>query len=183
MSLFGKITFDYSLLNPIIMETSTPLIAAFADLVTSLLLLLFLYTSVSKFLDYDKFVFQMRLAPFPLMKTLAPILGWLMPIIEILICIGLAAGFFYGKLKINALYSSVILLIIFDIYIGTMLLSGSNLPCTCGEIISQMGWGQHLLFNAFFIITGIISISIFNKKQSFDNDLYYKNTDKNLSRA
>jgi uncharacterized membrane protein YphA (DoxX/SURF4 family) len=153
------------------MKISTSLKNAFADLIGALLLLLFIYTSVSKFLDYDKFVFQMRLSPVPLMKILAPILGWLMPFIEVLIAIGLAAGFFYDNLKIKALYSSVMLLIIFEIYIGIMLLSGSNLPCTCGGIISQMGWEQHLLFNAFFIIAGIISLSFLNKMQSSDNDL------------
>ncbi|MGF7079729.1 MauE/DoxX family redox-associated membrane protein [Mucilaginibacter sp. UYCu711] len=155
----------------------------FTTLIISLLMLLFIYTSVSKFLDYDKFVFQMRLAPVPLMKILAPALGWLVPGIEMLIAIGLAAGFFYPNLRIMALYSSVILLIIFEIYIGTMLLSGSHLPCTCGGIISKMGWQQHLLFNAFFIITGIISIRFLPKKKLSINDLYTQTPYKDLSRA
>lgn len=153
------------------MKISTSLKTAFADLIVALLLLLFIYTSASKFLDYDKFVFQMRLAPVPLMKTVAPILGWLMPLIEILIAVALSTGFFYDNLKIKALYSSVILLIVFDIYIGTMLLSGSQLPCTCGGIISKLGWQQHLIFNTFFIVAGTMSARYLDKKQLSKNDL------------
>ena len=125
----------------------------------------------------------MRLAPVPLIKTLAPILGWFIPVIEILIAFGLAAGFFDDTIKINALYSSIMLLIIFEIYIGSMLLSGSHLPCTCGGIISKMGWQQHMLFNAFFIVTGIMSIRFLKKKQLFKNNLSTHHSYKDLSRA
>jgi hypothetical protein len=165
------------------MKISTSLKAAFADLISALLLLLFIYTSVSKFLDYDKFVFQMRLAPVPLMQTLAPILGWLMPVVEILIAIALAAGFFYYNFKIIGLYSSVILLIIFEIYIGTMLLSGSHLPCTCGGIVSQMGWKQHLSFNAFLIIGCIFSLKYLKIDKTSGLNKNLPDTFKILSRA
>jgi len=121
---------------------------------TGLLVLLFAYTATSKFLDYDKFVFQMRLAPLPVMKSAAPVLGWLMPVIEILI----AAGLLTSRLRLKALYAAVILLFVFECYIAGMLLTGQHLPCTCGGIVSSMSWKQHLLFNAAFIIAGIIAI-------------------------
>jgi putative oxidoreductase len=129
-----------------------------ANIVSVLLLLLFTYTATSKFLDYDRFVFQMKLAPVPLMKWVAPILGWLIPAIETLLVVGITTCFFIPKVKVISLYASVVLLSAFEIYIAIMLLSGSQLPCTCGGIISQMGWGQHLLFNAFFIAMGFISV-------------------------
>lgn len=130
----------------------------FKELVPILLILLFSYTATSKFLDFHKFVFQMSLAPVPLMKTFAPILGWVVPTLEFLIITTLAIGFFYPTIKKGGLYASVLLLIVFEIYIATMLLSGSHLPCTCGGIISTMGWTQHLWFNGFFIIAGTLSI-------------------------
>lgn len=130
------------------------------------LLLLFVYTSASKFLDYEKFVFQMQLAPVPLMKLFAPFLGWVVPLIEMIISICLALGFFYSFIQIRALYVSVILLTFFEVYISSMLLSGSNLPCTCGGIVSQLGWGQHLFLNAFFVIGGILSIKYLKKHTS-----------------
>jgi len=123
-----------------------------------LLCLLFVYTSASKFLDYDKFVFQMRLAPVPLMKILAPALGWLVPAVEFILAVALAVGMFIPAIKIKALQASIFLLVAFEIYIAIMLLSGSHLPCTCGGIISKMGWKQHLLFNGFFILASSLSI-------------------------
>jgi hypothetical protein len=121
---------------------------------TGLLVLLFSYTATSKFLDQELFVFQMRLAPLPLMIAAAPILGWLVPSIEMLIAIGLLINSF----RLKALYASVILLVLFEFYIIGMLLSGHQLPCTCGGIISTMNWKQHLLFNALFIFIGLTTI-------------------------
>src|SRR5260221_2287746 len=134
-----------------------------ANIVSVLLLLLFIYTATSKFLDYDKFVFQMKLAPVPFMKWTAPILGWLIPVIETLLVLGITTGFFIPKVMINALHASVMMLSMFEVYVACMLLSGSKLPCTCGGLIAQMGCGQHLLFNAFFILTGILSIRLLQK--------------------
>jgi hypothetical protein len=138
---------------------------------------------MSKFLDYDKFVFQMRLAPVPLMKIFASFLGWVVPAIEMVIAISLTVGFFYPAIKTKGLYASVMLLSTFEIYIGIMLLSGSDLPCTCGGIISNMGWKEHLFFNAFFIIGGILSIKYLQKhKASGLNELGLDEC-KTLSRA
>lgn len=136
------------------------------EIVPILLIVLFAYTATSKFLDYDKFVFQMSLAPVPLMIVLASVLGWVVPVIEMVIAISLAVGFFNPSIKTKGLYTSVILLSAFEIYIAIMLMSGSHLPCTCGGIVSQMGWKQHLFFNAFFIINGILSIKYLQKHKA-----------------
>jgi hypothetical protein len=135
----------------------------FVYTVCLMLFLLFVYTATSKFLDFDKFVFQMRLAPVYFMSTAAPFIGWIIPTIEIVIAITLAAGLLYPRLLQIALYGSVTLLAIFEFYIAAMLLSGSHLPCTCGGIISSIGWTEHLFFNAFFIIIGAVSINILRK--------------------
>lgn len=117
------------------------------DICIAMIVLLFAYTAVSKLLDYQRFVFQMRLAPLPLMRTIAPVLGIVMPVIELMIVLGLLFKLF----RLKALYATVALLAAFEVYITGMMLTGRHLPCTCGGIISEMGWGQHLLFNAVFI--------------------------------
>jgi putative oxidoreductase len=132
----------------------------------ALVFFLFAYTASSKFFDMHKFVFQMSLAPLPLMKTLAPTLGWLVPSIEILICLAIVGGIYYYRYQMLALYTTVVLMTTFAVYIGLMLLTHSKLPCTCGGIISSLGWGEHLLLNAFFIIAGILSISYLKKNQT-----------------
>jgi putative oxidoreductase len=122
----------------------------------SLIVLLFVYTSASKFLDYPKFVFQLRLAPLPMMITLAPVIGWLVPLAELLVPLGLLTE----KYRLKALFATVALLILFEFYITAMLLTGKHLPCTCGGIISTLGWKQHLLFNALFILIAVTAICI-----------------------
>lgn len=124
------------------------------DIAAILFIILFAYTSTSKFLDRELFVFQIRLAPLPLMITLAPLLGWLIPLIEAALVITLSIS----KYRLRGLYASVILMVLFEIYIIAMLLSGSHLPCTCGGIISTMTWKQHLPFNAIFILIGTVAI-------------------------
>jgi hypothetical protein len=148
-----------------------------------LLCLLFVYTSASKFLDYDKFVFQMRLAPVPLMKTLAPLLGWLVPTVELILAIVLAVGMFSPTIKIKALQTSLFLLLTFEVYITIMLLSGSHLPCTCGGIISAMGWKQHLFFNASFILGTFLSIRYLKKQKASPPTESGRDEFKILSRA
>jgi putative oxidoreductase len=117
-----------------------------------LLILLFGYTAVSKILEYDKFVFQLKLVQMPAVALLAPLLGILIPVIELVIVWMLCKD----NLRIKGLYASFLLLLVFEIYITTMLLTGEKLPCTCGGIISQMGWKTHLVFNAVFMIISIL---------------------------
>jgi putative oxidoreductase len=132
-----------------------------ADSCLALLLLLFSYTAISKLLDYHRFVFQMKLAPLPFMKMMAPFLGWLLPMMEGLLVLAL----FFTRYRLKGLYAAVALLLVFEIYITGMLLSGLDLPCTCGGIISKLSWKQHLVFNALFIIISIIPLVILEKQK------------------
>ena len=148
-----------------------------ADIGAALLLLLFSYAAISKLLDYHRFVFQMKLAPLPLMKMMAPLFGWLLPMMEGLVVFAL----FFTRYRLKGLYAAVTLLLVFEIYITGMLLSGLDLPCTCGGIISKLSWKQHLVFNALFIIIGIIPIIHLEKqKPGYQPG---EITSKNISRA
>ncbi|RZK42694.1 MAG: hypothetical protein EOO90_06545 [Pedobacter sp.] len=116
-----------------------------------LLFMLWSYAAVSKIADYNRFVQQMQLAPVPLMKAFGPTLGWFVPLIELILAYLLSKE----KLRRLALWLSFGLLLIFEIYISGMLLSGLELPCTCGGLISKLGWRQHLFFNATFMLISL----------------------------
>jgi len=147
------------------------------DLCIALILLLFTYSSISKFLDLKNFIFQMYRAPLPLMKIMAPVLGWLIPAIESLIVIGL----FSNRFRLRALYASFALLVLFELYITGMILSGLHLPCSCGGVIAQMSWKEHIPFNAFFI--ALTFYAIYEIKASGDQDKNKEKKFKELSRA
>jgi uncharacterized membrane protein YphA (DoxX/SURF4 family) len=117
-----------------------------------LLVLLWGYAGFSKLADYGRFVEQMQLAPVPLMKHLAPLLGIAVPVAElVLVCLLFSEGF-----RKTGLWLSFFLLLAFTVYISLMLLSGLRLPCTCGGLISKLGWRQHLFFNAFFMLISLL---------------------------
>lgn len=121
-------------------------------------IILFSYTAVSKLLDYEKFVFQMRLAPVPFMKTMAPVIGRVLPWIELALVVML----YKEKTRLLAYKASFVLMVLFEIYITWMKVvsvrTGITLPCTCGGILSRMGWEQHLFFNASVIVLLLLSI-------------------------
>jgi len=153
-------------MNQISMTNSGKIKTLAGEIITGLLLLLFAYTATYKVIDNELFVFQMRLAPFPYMVRLAPFFGWLIPGVELMIAFGLV----FARYRLKSLYVSVILLVVFEIYIATMMFSGSHLPCTCGGIIATMSWKAHLLFNAACIFLGIFAIKQYKKNHN-DNSL------------
>ena len=132
------------------------------------MMLLFSYTAVNKLLEYKSFVFQMQLAPVPMMKWLAPILGWLVPLTELVLTLGL----YLTRTRVIALVGSLILMIAFEGYIIWMKLTGLDLPCTCGGIISAMGWTTHLIFNATIIVLIAVALTLWKTVVNNKKALY-----------
>lgn len=123
------------------------------DIVVLLLVILFLYTAVSKFVDFDSFARDLNSQPFP--NSLTPILKWILPILEI----GIAITLFFERTKRIGLYMSLTLMSLFTIYTALVLFNFfDDVPCSCGGVITHLTWTQHLIFNLFFVI--IISIAI-----------------------
>lgn len=117
-----------------------------------LLLMLWAYAAVSKIAAYDQFVEQMKLAPVPFIHLLGPFLAWFVPLIELI----LVWLLFKDKLRQLGLWLSFFLLLAYEFYIVTMLLSGLELPCTCGGLIAKMQWKEHLVFNAIYMVIALL---------------------------
>lgn len=134
--------------------------------ITLFVSLLFVYTAVDKLLDYGKYVAQMQMIPFPLLKAAAPALGLAVPLAELAV-VGLL---FADRMRKTGLIAALAVMVSFEIYIGAMLLSGVYLPCSCGGIISTMGWPQHLVFNA--VVITLLALAIYwyrSSKTEIDN--------------
>ncbi|WP_256006817.1 MauE/DoxX family redox-associated membrane protein [Pedobacter deserti] len=117
----------------------------------AMITLLFCYTAASKLMDYEKFVFQMQLSPFLIVKEFANVWAWLVPTVEVIVVFALLTD----RWRRLGLVTTILLLSIFQIYIGLMLLSKAQLPCTCGGVLSILGWDAHLIFNFAFIFLAI----------------------------
>src|SRR5450432_3620534 len=124
------------------------------ELIASLLILLFLYAGVSKFLAFDRHIHDMYNQPLP--HFMRPFLVWGVPFLEIAISIALI----FEPSRMIGLYASLILMALFTLYTGFVLFHFfSYIPCSCGGVIRKLTWGQHMVFNLFFVglaLTGIV---------------------------
>lgn len=122
--------------------------------VSALLILLFLYASLSKFMDFKTFTGEMNNQPLP--NSWTPFLVWFIPCTEIAISVALI----FERTRLLGFYASLVLMGLFTIYTLVILLHFfSYVPCSCGGIIKRLTWQQHLVFNLFYVgvaITGLI---------------------------
>jgi putative oxidoreductase len=127
--------------------------------IAALLILLFLYASVSKFLDFKTFTDQMNNQPLP--RSWKPFLIWGIPFLEVAI----SAALLLEKTRLTALYVSLFLMILFTIYTGIILLHFfPYIPCSCGGVIQKLTWRQHLVLNVFFVALAALGIRLQRSK-------------------
>lgn len=117
------------------------------EVICSAFIFLFAYTAISKILEFD--TFKSVLSRSPLIGQMNSWVAWMLPGIELFICIFL----FIPSLRRIGLYFSLAIMSVFTLYILYMILFSSHLPCSCGGVISKMSWNQHLAFN--IILTGL----------------------------
>ena len=135
-------------------------ISYFPDTVIGMFIALFLYTAVSKILDYHSFYATMNIMP--LLKGRAFILAPAVIISEIIIsCI-----LMIPTLRLWGLYFSFALMFAFTVYLMFAVAKGYSLPCSCGGVLRQLSWKQHVLFNIAFIILAMSGI-LSNLKQKY----------------
>ncbi len=138
--------------------------------IAALLILLFLYASLSKFLDFKTFTGEMNNQPLP--NSWTPFLVWFIPCTEI--AISLALLFEYTRML--GLYASLLLMSLFTVYTITILLHFfSYVPCSCGGIIKRLTWRQHLVFNLFFVALSVLGI-ILQRRKHFKSILITQNS-------
>ena len=130
--------------------------ANFKAFISYFFILLFCYAAISKIMDFEKFQIQMKDSP-----LLTPFSEFL-PLFIIAVELFLVGLLCYQKTQNIGLLGSFILMLIFTVYIGIMLVTSENLPCSCGGILEKMTWTQHLYFNIGTIL--ITFALVLNKK-------------------
>ncbi|MFD2101415.1 MauE/DoxX family redox-associated membrane protein [Flagellimonas iocasae] len=123
-----------------------------------LLTLLFVYTAVGKLIDLD--TFQWRLARMPYISSFTSLISWGLPFLELVI----AGLLWLPRYQIIALYGSLFLLASFTLYIALVLRYSDSIPCSCGGVISALGWTDHILLNVFFMTLSLLGI-LWSKKR------------------
>ena len=124
------------------------------SVIAALLILLFVYTAVSKMMAPADFKGQLALQALP--GAIKPLLFWLLPVLEL----AAAAALSFNATRLAGFWLSAFLMLAFTAYVLLVLLRVfGKVPCACGGVISSLGWKGHLLFNLFFLllsVTGLI---------------------------
>jgi len=146
----------------------------FVKIVSYFFILLFIYAGISKLLDFEDF--QVQIAQSPLLSAYAGTVAYLTIIIELII----VSILIFPKTRTIGLYFSLGLMSAFTAYIYFILEYSEFVPCSCGGILENMGWRQHLFFNALCVFIGILAIAIseisINKKPViYPHHIFYHN--------
>lgn len=129
------------------------------EVICFLFIALFVYAATSKLIDYQKF--QIQLGQSPLLTAFAGLVAWIIPVTEIGISIMLA----WPKLRLTGLYLAFGLMVVFTGYIIAITRFSDYVPCSCGGVLQNMSWNEHLAFNIGFVLLSLIGILLHSAPQ------------------
>lgn len=133
------------------------------EIITLLYIILFLYTGISKIIDYP--IFKEQIAASEILSPISKPLAITIPLIEFALVVLLVIP----KWRLKGLYASTILMTMFTIYVVSILSFSKELPCSCGGVISELSWGQHIVFNCAFITMGMVAIALEKKVEKLNH--------------
>lgn len=142
----------------------------FLEVIVLLFILLFVYAAVTKLIDHENFSIQIAQSPF--LTSISVFVVWFIPLVELTIALLLIIPGF----RLLALYASLGLMTLFTAYIIAILYSGSKIPCSCGGVLENLGWSEHLIFNSSFLLLALVGTLLYEHSQStkFDKRQYSK---------
>ena len=123
----------------------------YIEIVVALYVLLFLYTAIMKIKDIPFFIGSMTHTP--VLRPYATLLAGMIPAMEIAIAVLLIIP----RTRHYGLLTGTGLMGIFTLYVAFILATMKELPCSCGGVIQQLNWKEHLIFNSGFLLAGILA--------------------------
>jgi hypothetical protein len=128
----------------------------FVEATCTLFVILFFYTAVSKIIDFSMFYRTLHDSRFKLVGKAAPVLVVAVPLAEILVSIGLVLE----RYKTRALRATMVMMAIFLAYVAGLMIfiPFGRLPCSCGGIMQQITWHNHLYLNIALTILAALAL-------------------------
>ncbi len=124
------------------------------EIIAFLFILLFTYASFNKLLDYQKFTIQIGQSP--LLTGFGGSIPWMVITVELLVAVLLMIP----RFRLFAFFGAFSLMVMFTAYIVAILNFSSYIPCSCGGVLENLGWREHLIFNSVFVMLGLIGIEL-----------------------
>lgn len=118
------------------------------------LVFLFVYTAFSKLFAYNIYLYDLRRSPE--LGAFAVPISIIIPGAELL-----SAGFILlPRFRRLGFFIATMLMTVFTLYVAYVLAFAEEQPCTCGGIIRELSWPQHLVFNIVFTILAFIGLKL-----------------------
>lgn len=131
-------------------------ISTLVPFICSLFIFLFVYTALSKFLDFQAFISVLGRSP--LIGSAVQLVAWGIPLAELVVSLLLLLP----ATRRTGIWSAFVLMCLFTAYVGYMVIFVPHLPCSCGGLIQELSWKGHLILN--FILTVIAAAAVFEHK-------------------
>ncbi|UPZ17929.1 MauE/DoxX family redox-associated membrane protein [Flavobacterium humidisoli] len=128
------------------MKISAKVLSVAEEAICFSLIVLFVYASLSKLLDYENF--RTELGQSPVFTAYAGAAAPTVLTLELLTALFLG----WKPARKWALLSSFILMVMFTAYIYIILNFSDYIPCSCGGVLQRLGWRDHIIFNIIFVI-------------------------------
>ncbi|MFC0261398.1 MauE/DoxX family redox-associated membrane protein [Fontibacter flavus] len=124
----------------------------------AILSLIFMYSAFSKVIDWNGTRSALHNQVFP--GWMAETLLFTLPVVELVTAILLLGRRSFK----NGFVASTLLMVCFTVYVGWVM-SGAfgRIPCTCGGLISELGWSEHLLLNLVLVVVSFLGLMLSNK--------------------
>ena len=139
-------------INPNDMQRSKKIWFWLPYAISILCAILFIYAATSKLWDFQQF--KVELGQSPVLTAYAEWVAWSVPLTEY----ALSVLLLIDTTRQKALFGFLGLMTMFTTYIVIVLNFSDYVPCSCGGVLENMGWTEHLVFNLFFVALAIIAI-------------------------
>ncbi|QLE01994.1 hypothetical protein HX109_10675 [Galbibacter sp. BG1] len=131
------------------------------EIIGYLFMLLFVFAAATKLIERDSFFNNLNNSPIIYHQTMATIVSWIIPILEIAVAMLIA----WPKTRKKGLYGALILMIFFTFYSAGIVFFSPYTSCSCGGIITLLNWPQHLMLNIVLILLALTGIKLYRKKK------------------
>lgn len=117
-------------------------------------------------MDYS--TFKEQLSESPLLGSMAGLIAIGLPLAEFFVVILLIVP----NWRLKGFYAALTLMTVFTVYVIALLSFSNKLPCSCGGIISELSWPQHLVFNGLFILLACLGLILEKRRKQSDRILW-----------
>lgn len=125
----------------------------FIIIVSGFFVILWVYSSLSKLVEWAYFKHAMKTQVFPV--WVGKILIYILPPVEL----GVAALLIFDKTRLYGMYASLFLMGAFTLYIaGAVFNVYTKRPCACGGLFTRLGWNRHFKVNIWLTLIATAGI-------------------------